>query len=365
MWGTPRGLREGVAEVHRWEAFGPGTYLSLGELPTEGVAPPFLDALHAEVWESFQRTFGGSGQPHALGLLWETEVSVWGGNALVADASGRPFHALHWQHPKIVQETLELLGKSDTQARALSPQHRLEGPCVLLAAPWHWNYYHWMVDVLPKVTLLAPLLSDVSLTWLTPPLDALRRESLVRLGVPLERQVTMPLEHWQVGSLIVPTAAAPYLSSRPETLLPVRNALVKKRVPTFRRLYISRADAGSRRLLEEDALVQALSVFGFTSVCLTGMDAEAQWTLFAQAEAVIAPHGAGLSNLMFCAPGTLVIELMPIHHASFVYYTLSQAVGLRYLFLLGFPEQGAQSALEAPYRVELSQLLTLVGQLLG
>jgi capsular polysaccharide biosynthesis protein len=30
---------------------------------------------------------------------------------------------------------------------------------------------------------------------------------------------------------------------------------------------------------------------------------------FAAAAVVIAPHGAGLANLVFCAPGTTVIEL--------------------------------------------------------
>jgi capsular polysaccharide biosynthesis protein len=51
---------------------------------------------------------------------------------------------------------------------------------------------------------------------------------------------------------------------------------------------------------------------------------------FARAELVAGPHGAALSNLAFCAPGTGVLEIVPSDHRYPHYYTLSCAAGLRY-----------------------------------
>lgn len=364
MWGSPRALDDGVRTVEHWDALCPGTWLTLGELPRAELEPPFLDALHAEVWYSFRRSFSADGRPHPLGIRWGEQLTVWGFNALVADAAGRPFSALHWHHPRLWEETLQAMGIRADDAPRLAPARHLAGPCVLLAGPWHWNYYHWMVDVLSKAVLLSPLFSVTELNWLTPPLDALRRESLSRLGVPLERVIELTPERWQVDSLLLATPAAPYLSVNRSHIQAVRQALLRKRLPPFRRIYVSRADAGSRKVCNEDALLSMLEPLGFSAVHLTGMEAEAQWALFARAEVVIAPHGAGLSNLMFCAPGTLVIELMPIHHASFVFFELCRALDLNYLFLLGYPEEAQAAPSGAGFRVDVSALQRLVTSLL-
>ena len=41
------------------------------------------------------------------------------------------------------------------------------------------------------------------------------------------------------------------------------------------------------------------------------LTAIAQMDLFRRAEMVVAPHGAALANLIFCPPGTQVLELSP------------------------------------------------------
>jgi capsular polysaccharide biosynthesis protein len=50
---------------------------------------------------------------------------------------------------------------------------------------------------------------------------------------------------------------------------------------------------------------------GFSVHELEGMTPRAQMQLFQNADFVVAPHGAGLANLLFCAPGTKVIEFSP------------------------------------------------------
>lgn len=51
---------------------------------------------------------------------------------------------------------------------------------------------------------------------------------------------------------------------------------------------------------------------------------------FAAASIVVSPHAGSLADLVFCRPGTKVLELLPTDHAAPYYYTLSLAAGLEY-----------------------------------
>lgn len=50
---------------------------------------------------------------------------------------------------------------------------------------------------------------------------------------------------------------------------------------------------------------------------------------------VISPHGAGLTNLVFCEPGTKVIELFPPASSFPCYWTMSEICQLDYYYLVG------------------------------
>lgn len=64
-----------------------------------------------------------------------------------------------------------------------------------------------------------------------------------------------------------------------------------------------------RRVDNERAVIKTLSHQGFERVVLSELPFAAQVMLFAGAEAVVAPHGAGLVNMMF-AEDLNVIELV-------------------------------------------------------
>jgi len=64
-----------------------------------------------------------------------------------------------------------------------------------------------------------------------------------------------------------------------------------------RKLYLQRT--GKRRFLQESELLPDLRDLGFEIVDLEGMKAKDQIKLFAEAETVIGPHGAGFGNIVF------------------------------------------------------------------
>lgn len=65
------------------------------------------------------------------------------------------------------------------------------------------------------------------------------------------------------------------------------------------------------------------------------MSVAEQAVLLASAEFVIAPHGAGLTNLVFCSPGTKVLEIFAPDYLAKHYWIVSNVCGLKHYYLLG------------------------------
>jgi capsular polysaccharide biosynthesis protein len=79
-----------------------------------------------------------------------------------------------------------------------------------------------------------------------------------------------------------------------------------------RRLFITRKDAPSRRLLNEDEVFAAFrgAYPGLQRVSMSGMSLSEQVTLFANAQLVVGAHSQSFRNLLYCA-GALTVQLVP------------------------------------------------------
>ena len=89
-------------------------------------------------------------------------------------------------------------------------------------------------------------------------------------------------------------------------------------------------------MLNEEDVFSQLERYGFE---FYDPDQEDNHPLdFNQADIIIAPHGAALANLVFCQPGTKVLELIPTDHPFGYFYTLSQTNNLNYAYLMGQSE---------------------------
>ncbi len=105
-----------------------------------------------------------------------------------------------------------------------------------------------------------------------------------------------------------------------------------RRGPRKRRLLIERK--GPTRMFADAAAVRAFfAARGFEPVSLEGMAPEQQILLFQEAEFIAGAHGAALTNLMFCEPGTKVIELMPEAEMRPFFWLMSQRLGLVHAML--------------------------------
>ena len=102
--------------------------------------------------------------------------------------------------------------------------------------------------------------------------------------------------------------------------------------PGTRHIYISRRTASHRHLRNEEALVRRLRSLGFRRHVLEDLPIPKQIRLFQEAEAVVAPHGAGLANLLFSTDAT-VLELQASQNVAPHFYLLCKRMGHDYYYL--------------------------------
>jgi capsular polysaccharide biosynthesis protein len=173
------------------------------------------------------------------------------------------------------------------------------------------NYYHWLADYLPRL-LVADLFEQYS-KWpllLNKPLAPFQQESLELLGISeAARFCVEPGVTVRTPKLLVPTLMSSTTLMHSEAAGMVKDAFPPASQGSHRRVYLSRRDASTRRLLNEDALIDLLGHYGFETFLPGKMSFQSQIDLCTGAEAVVAVHGAAMANLIFCEPGTEVFEI--------------------------------------------------------
>ncbi len=103
---------------------------------------------------------------------------------------------------------------------------------------------------------------------------------------------------------------------------------------TTRRVY-ARRGVSKRVVLNEDDVLAVLEPAGFEAISMDGRSIREQAAIFASAEVVVASHGAALANLVFCRPGTTVVELMGTNTALTAFTYLAWRRRLRYQIVMG------------------------------
>lgn len=100
------------------------------------------------------------------------------------------------------------------------------------------------------------------------------------------------------------------------------------------KIYISRSKANKRKIKNEDEILSLLDKFGFQQVFCEEMSFTEQIKLFRQIKYLVTNHGAGLSNMVFMAAGTNVLELRKNDddHSN-CYYSLASSLDLNYYYL--------------------------------
>lgn len=239
----------------------------------------------------------------------------------------------------------------------------VQRPVVTLSAGWQGEFYHWIHEVLPRFHLVEKKGLSSCLFFIESS-KAFQRESLELLGILKENLIsTDDYEAVKSPLLFVPSISHPsfwscqYLRQK---FIPKFNKRKKKKI------YISREDAEKRRLVNEKEVFALLEKRGFEKVALSSMPLLEQMELFYNASAIIGPHGAGFSHIVFCDPGTPFLEFFSPTYVPAYYWRICNRASLPYYCLIGkesFPVDMKHHPLDHDIEIDLNKLKAILKQM--
>lgn len=220
---------------------------------------------------------------------------------------------------------------------------------------WSHNYFHWVLDHLPKLQLLDK--TDIPLIMSSSPPEFVI-ESLGTFESGWEEIPFNP--HYLVKNLMVATTRRSEGYLYPSAAHYLQTAFNGKEFWSdwsSNRLYISRADAISRRIVNEIELVEYLEDHGFRAVRPERLTFEDQVDLFHGADIIVAPHGAGLANMAWCYMGAKIVEIVAPQYTNPCCWLAGDAFWHEYYYLVGDPRG------EEDIYVDIERLEQLLGEI--
>ncbi|MFN2374067.1 MAG: DUF563 domain-containing protein, partial [Cyclonatronaceae bacterium] len=212
------------------------------------------------------------------------------------------------------------------------------------------NHSHWLTAHLPKLILLKKrgMLNDIILPPESGRTEAIN-SSLQMLGInPADYRTFDPARPLLVKELTVMGTDR----FRPELLQSVRDEFsVHHSEKPHRRIYISRAKAARRKLINEDQVWPVLEKLEFEKVFMEDLSFMDQVVMMQQAAVVVAPHGAAITNILFCRPGTHVLEIADLNFPNPNFYALASAMGHHY-WILNAESVGNMHPLEKDLQID-------------
>ena len=264
------------------------------------------------------------------------------------------------------------LNHSCFKRRRIPAIKELNGWYATVTYPTSQFYFHWMLDSLPRMRLLADYIDLLDGVIVPEGRMVVHEQSLGVLGISPDKLIPVgPNSHYRVRHLFVPKYFAFY--NPPDWLnqwfkqafLTGAESTTSKQ--TGKRIYISRADAGHRRVTNEMEVIAFLQSLDFESFTLTDMPFLDQARLFFEADIVVAPHGAALANLVFCRPGARLLEIFTPTWMPPCFYALARAGRLKYAYMVAeewdvsIPTNPQMTNMAIPIETLKSKLLQIIG----
>lgn len=202
---------------------------------------------------------------------------------------------------------------------------------------WSDGYYHWFADTLPRLYAIRDRAADLPL--LLP--HRLARLEFVQSSLKAFKwkniQTIEKNEVYFCRQLVVPMHTAPCGQHDEDLIRGLRDLLVgfygSKDSERSGRVYISRSRAHKRRVVNEEAVTRILRGYGFEIVVAESLSFADQVKVCSSARYLVSNHGAGLTNMMFLAPGSYVLELRNRNDREYnCYFNLASALHLNYFY---------------------------------
>lgn len=223
----------------------------------------------------------------------------------------------------------------------------LKGNIYSLLCLWGKEFYHWFHDVLPRLEFALPHLPSDTKFLIQDQPHSYQLDSLLAYGIGWDRLelqphgvdskidqlwFASPIGHTGMGS----ASALKSVARRLTTFFNPKDPQVRKK-----RIYISRQKATGRRVVNEKHLESLLHEFGFEIFVCEQLSLAEQIQLFSNAEAIIGPHGAGLTNMIY-SPCEINVAEIAFHPVVPCYIIMARQLGHCFSRLQAIPTEDRQ-----------------------
>lgn len=222
------------------------------------------------------------------------------------------------------------------------------------------NHSHWLTAHLPKLLWLRNhnLLDKVILP---PNRSAAMNESISMLGLQPDDFLIYNENHPLFVKQLTIMDTDRF---RPELLRLVPDAYGVNEVEApSKRVFISRAKASRRKLINEDEVWSLLEPHGFQRVFMEELSFREQVKLMKETSILIAPHGAGMTNMLFCPPGAQIVEIADLNFPNPNFYAVASAMKHQY-WIINAQSVGDAHPLEKDMTVNPIELKEILSSLI-
>jgi capsular polysaccharide biosynthesis protein len=203
-------------------------------------------------------------------------------------------------------------------------------------------FYHWMLDILPRLLLLKETgwmekLDFIVLNYHGLPFQV---ETLELLGIKPNQIINSKDDrnfHIQAENLVVPV-----LTSQLNEVNSWECRMLKKYLyrnesngKPLKRIYISRKKAGNRTIVNEQEILQYLEQHDFHFIEMESYSIAQQMELFHQAEIIAGPHGSAFANIVFSNPDAKLLDILPETNLITCFYAIAAQLGIKYYGFIG------------------------------
>ena len=268
-----------------------------------------------------------------------TGLVFYGGRVLTASGTG-------WRPAR---DSAFLSGAA---ARAAGPTVHEVGPIAPMGRAD--NYFHFLVEVLPRVLHVRQVAPD-AVPVFAAPMPAFAADVLDTLGIAyrvVDDEIVLRCDDVWVCEPV--PSDWPHPRDLDLLVEVIAGSVPRADVAGADRVYVTRQ--GASRSIADEAMVEAhVTDIGFTVVRMESLSFAEQVAVLREARIVLAPHGAGMANIVFSRPGTRVLELTTGAWWGPCYRNVASMLGLRHVLvrLPWTPERpdgtaaGAISAIDA------------------
>ncbi|MBK7708119.1 MAG: glycosyltransferase family 61 protein [Acidobacteria bacterium] len=213
---------------------------------------------------------------------------------------------------------------------------------LLVTDAWSSGHFHWFMEVLPRIWTIRNRSKDfVLLLPDTPYVRSIGLESLGLLKLNFEDVVLMKeMDFYRINDLHFVSRVTNPGQTHDQIMTEINAAFVGAKIGGQDKIYISRAKARVRKVLNEGELTPLLKNYGFEILCGEDFTLAEQIEIFVSCSTLMGIHGAGLTNCAFMKPGGNVVELRK-RERNCGYRHLAGSLNHEYYYYNGEPDSDA------------------------